>query len=265
MKAVAKRSDQAAEASLEEIAALALEFGKSLMQVGSSARQIEKVVGNVAHAAGAEGVEVFVEYSCISVTLGRGEQKITRTSKNPPMGVNECLYRALTNVGLRTEEQGLTATDLRAELLRLHHDASRHSDWLIALAAGIACAAFGRLMGASWLGVGPIFVAAAFGQILRRKLALQHINVFVSATLVAFLASFVCALTSRRLGSATVTTDMIATVLLLVPGVAVFNALYDILEGRPAIGSARAVWVIAMLLFMTAGVWLAQSLLEVSL
>ena len=264
MKAVAKAIDGATESSLEEIAAVALEFGKSLMQVGSSARQIEEVVANVAHAAGAQRVEVIAEYSSISITVGLGEQKITRTSKNPPMGVNESLYRALVGAGWSAKEQDLTATDLRAELLRLHRDTSRHSDWLIAVAVGIACAAFGRLMGASWFGVGPIFVAAALGQILRRKLALRHMNVFVSATLVAFVASFVCAITSRRLGSLTVTTDMVATVLLLVPGVAVFNALYDILEGRPAIGSARAVWVIAMLVFMTAGIWFAQSLLGVA-
>jgi uncharacterized membrane protein YjjP (DUF1212 family) len=33
---------------------------------------------------------------------------------------------------------------------------------------------------------------------------------------------------------------MIAPVLLLVPGVPAFNAQYDILEGRPTLGSARA-------------------------
>ncbi len=53
---------------------------------------------------------------------------------------------------------------------------------------------------------------------------------------------------------------MIATVLLLVPGVPAFNAQYDLLDGRPALGAARALWAIVVLVFMTAGVWLAQSL-----
>jgi uncharacterized membrane protein YjjP (DUF1212 family) len=53
---------------------------------------------------------------------------------------------------------------------------------------------------------------------------------------------------------------MIATDLLLVPGVPAFNAQYDILEGRPTLGSARALWVVVMLLFMTVGIWLAQGL-----
>jgi uncharacterized membrane protein YjjP (DUF1212 family) len=55
---------------------------------------------------------------------------------------------------------------------------------------------------------------------------------------------------------------MIATVLLLVPGVPAFNAQYDILQGRPSLGSARAIWVLVMMVFMTVGVWFAQGLLR---
>jgi uncharacterized membrane protein YjjP (DUF1212 family) len=54
---------------------------------------------------------------------------------------------------------------------------------------------------------------------------------------------------------------MIATVLLLVPGVPAFNAQHDILGGHPTLGSARAVFVLVMLVFMTLGVWLAQGFL----
>ena len=54
---------------------------------------------------------------------------------------------------------------------------------------------------------------------------------------------------------------MIAGVLLLVPGVPSLNALNDILEGRPTLGSARAVWVAVTLIFLTVGVWLGQMLL----
>jgi len=201
----------------------------------------------------------------LSITLELDEQKINRTSKNGPIGVNENLYRQLINVVSRTEQRAMTVPDLRAHLLRLRRDTRPHPDWLIALGVGVACAAFGRLMGADWRGVVPIFLASGLGQTLRWKLAVRHINVFVSAGLVAFSSSFFCALASGWAGSRTVPIDMTAAVLLLVPGVALFNALYDILEGRPTVGSARAVSVIIMLAFMTAGVWMAQSLLGMSL
>jgi hypothetical protein len=124
------------EAFLEEIAAVALEVGKLLMQAGCSARQIEEVESQIAHAAGAGDSEVSVEYSSLSITVGLGELKVTRTCWNRPMGVNESLYRALINVGLRTSQRALTATDLRTELLRLQRDTRPHPDWLICTSSG---------------------------------------------------------------------------------------------------------------------------------
>jgi len=119
---------------------------------------------------------------------------------------------------------------------------------------------FGRLLGVDWAGVGPIFVGAALGQMVRRQLALHHVNSFIAAAVVAVLGSALSGFGARWTGSHTMATDMIAPVLLLVPGVPAFNAQYDILEGHPALGSARAVWVMVMLIFMTVGVWLAQGL-----
>ncbi|HWI58070.1 MAG TPA: threonine/serine exporter family protein, partial [Bacillota bacterium] len=129
------------------------------------------------------------------------------------------------------------------------------------LAVGVACASFGRLLGVDWLGVGPVFVAAAIGQRVRRQLAMRHVNVFIIATLVAFVASALSGLVARWAGSKTVETAMTAAVLLLVPGVPSLNAQNDILEGRPTLGSARAVWVAVILVFLTIGVWLGQMLL----
>jgi uncharacterized membrane protein YjjP (DUF1212 family) len=126
---------------------------------------------------------------------------------------------------------------------------------------GLACAAFGRLLGVDWLGVGPIFAGAGLGQYLRRLCADRRVNVFIAAAAVAFLASVVAGLSARWLKSQTVDIAMVSAVLLLVPGVPVLNAQNDILEGRPTLGSARAVWVVVLLVFLTVGVWLGRALL----
>jgi uncharacterized membrane protein YjjP (DUF1212 family) len=54
---------------------------------------------------------------------------------------------------------------------------------------------------------------------------------------------------------------MIASILLLVPGVPAVNAQSDILEGHPTLGSARAVTVVMILIFVAAGLWIGQILL----
>jgi len=137
----------------------------------------------------------------------------------------------------------------------------RYPGWFVDIAVGLACASFGRLLGVDWLAFGSVFAAATIGQYFRRKLLSRHVNVFITATLVSFLASVLGGIGSRLAGSSTVETAMTAAVLLLVPGVPSLNAQYDILNGRPTLGSARAVWVVVILIFITIGVWLSQMVL----
>lgn len=246
---------------LEEIAVLALEFGRLLMECGSSAHHVDEISTQVAVGLGAERLDLQVGYASLAITIGVGTDVVTLTRKVGPLGVNEDLYRALSAAAARIGQGTFTITEARAELTHLLQDSSRHPDLVVAVAVGVACAAFGRLLGVDWAGAGPIFFAAALAQMVRRQLAVHNVNVFISAASVAFLGSTLCGFGARWAGSHTVATDMIAPMLLLVPGVASFNAQYDILEGNPTLGSARAVWVLVMLVFMTVGVWLAQGLL----
>ncbi len=247
--------------SLEEIAMLALEFGRLLMEAGASARSVEEIAAQVAVGLGAERMDLRVGYASLAITIGIGPDGITRMRKVGPLGVNQSLDHALRVAAAQIEQGSYTVAEARAELDRLVRACPRHPDWLVAASVGVACAAFGRLLGVDWWGVGPIFAAAALGQMVRRQLALRNVNVFISATLVAFLASTVSGLGARWAGSQTVATSMASAVLLLVPGVPSLNAQNDILEGRPTLGSARAVWVAVILVFITAGLWLAQGLL----
>jgi uncharacterized membrane protein YjjP (DUF1212 family) len=256
-----KASNSQRRESLEEIAMLALEFGRLLMEAGASARSVEDVTSQVALGLGAERMDLRVGYASLAITIGIGSEGITRMRKVGPLGVNQSIDHALRTTAARIEEGGFTVAEARAELDHLVRASPRHADWIVAVAVGVACAAFGRLLGVDWAGIGPIFAGAALGQAVRRQLALHKVNVFVAATVVAFLSSTLCALGARWAGSTTVATDMTVAVLLLVPGVPSLNAQNDILEGRPTLGSARAVWVAVILVFITAGVWLAQGLL----
>jgi uncharacterized membrane protein YjjP (DUF1212 family) len=244
--------------ALEEIAMLAMEFGRLLMECGASAQIVDEYAGRIARGLGAERVDLRIGYASLAITVGIGGEGITRMRKVGGLGVNQRLDQALRQLGRRVEAGELTAAATRAELERLVKETPKHPGWFIDLAVGVACASFGRLLGVDWLAFGPIFCAAAIGQFCRRQLLMRHVNVFITATLVAFLASVLGGLGARMAGSATVDTAMTAAVLLLVPGVPALNAQYDILDGRPTLGSARVVWVGVILIFLTAGVWLGQ-------
>lgn len=246
---------------LEEIAMAALEFGRILMESGASGHFVDAITAQVARGLGADRVDLRIGYASLAITIGIGPEGITRMRKVGPLGVNQRLDHALWALADRVERGELTLAQTRAELDRVVRETPRHTGWFVAVSVGLACAAFGRLLGVDWAGVGPVFIAATIGQAVRRQLALRHVNVFISATIIAFLGAVLGGIGARWAGSRTVDTAMTAAVLLLVPGVPSLNAQNDILEGRPTLGSARAVWVGVILVFITAGVWLGQALL----
>lgn len=247
--------------SLEATAILALEFGRLLMEAGAGAGDVEEIAVQVAAGLGASRADLRVGYASLAITIGVGSAGITRMRKVGPLGVNQRLGQALRAAAARIERERPAVEEAREELDRVLGASTRHPDWLVAVAVGVACGAFGRLLGVDWAGVGPIFGAAGVGQLVRRQLAIRHVNVFVAAAAVACLAATVSGLVARWAGSQTVAAAMGAAVLLLVPGVPAINAQNDILEGRPTLGSARAVWVAVMLIFIAAGVGLAQAVL----
>ena len=246
--------------ALEPLAMVALDAGRMLMEAGASANSIDAIVTKFARGLGADRVDLRIGYASLAITIGIGPNGITRMREVGHLGVNQRLDQELWRLAARVARHELTAEQTRAELDRLTTKPPRHSAWIMAVAVGLACAAFGRLLRVDWPGTGPVFVAAALGQLLRRELLARHVNVFICATLVSFVSSLLGGLGAHLAHSDTITTAMIASILLLVPGVPSVNALSDILDGHPTLGSARAVTVAVILIFVAAGLWFAQVL-----
>jgi uncharacterized membrane protein YjjP (DUF1212 family) len=252
--------DSGATPALEPIAMVALDAGRMLMESGASAMNIDAIVAKFARGLGAERVDLRIGYASLAITIVIGHNGITRMREVGHLGVNQQLDQEIWRLAARLEKQRLTVEQTRAELDRIATKTKRHSPWVMAIAVGLACAAFGRLLKVDWAGTGPVFLAATIGQYVRRDLLSRHANVFIAATAVAFLSSLIGGLGAHWAGSGTVTTAMIASILLLVPGIPCVNAQSDILEGHPTLGSARTVTVAVLLIFVAVGLWLAQVL-----
>lgn len=247
--------------SLERAAMVALRVGRVLMESGAKAEVVQQGASMVAKGLGAEEVYCRVGYASISMTLSAGFHTITRMMGVGGIGVNLQLNHGLRQLCSKVAKGGMTAAEVSEELTLLVERTRRHHWVVMALAAGIACASFGRLLGVDWHAVLPILLAGVVGQAMRYHLLRLGLNSFVMVGLVAFAAAGLSGYGAMLAGSATVKIAMSAAVLLLVPGVPVLNAQTDIMEGHPTLGSARAVTVLMVLVFMTVGVWLAEGVL----
>lgn len=240
----------------------ALNAGRLLMEAGASAHDVDALVSQVARGLGAERVDLRIGYASLAITIGIRDNGITRMRKVGPIGVNLRLDHAIRNLAKELQHRGLTPEETSAELGRLVGETPRYAQLFTAIAVGLACAAFGRLLQADWQATGPIFIGAAVAQIVRHAMSARHVNVFIGAAVIAFVGSVLGGFGARLAGSQTVATAMIASILLMVPGVPSLNAQNDILDGRPTLGSARSVWVAVILIFATLGLWLGQVILR---
>ncbi len=247
---------------LEQIANAALRMGRLLMECGGRVRVVHEGMRLVTRGLGAETIGIRTGYASLAVTVGAGAETITRMCEVGRHGVNHRLDLALRRYATEIAEQGGTPQQVQSGLDRLVRGTPHHPLLLVAPATGLACAAFGRLLGVDWLAFLTILIGGTLGQWTRNRLLHRGVNPCVMAAIVAFLAGSIGGWGARLLGSGSVDMALMASTLLLVPGVPATNAQTDIMEGYPTVGSARAVWVAMIMVFSTTGIWGADALLR---
>ncbi|OLS43482.1 threonine/serine exporter family protein [Rhodovulum sp. BSW8] len=245
---------------LEQIAMTALQAGVLLTETGGKSLLVKEGMRKIAEGLGAEEVHARIGFASLAITVTHGENTITRMTGTGGHGVNMRLNHAIRDLCVEVEKGGQTAEQVREALTRLKAGTPHHPRVVIALAAGIACAAFGRLLGVDWAAFGPVLAASTAAQWVRVSLLRRGTNTFVLTALVACLAASLAGLLAIPAGSHMIETAMTAAVLLLVPGVPAMNAQTDIMEGHPTTGSARFVTVGMILVFITVGISAARLL-----
>ena len=246
---------------LEKIANAALKVGRILMECGARVNVVREGMRLVAQGLGANVVGERVGYASLTLTVGSGDETITRMIDVGAHGVNYRLDVAVRRYATKVAREGGAPQEVHETIDRLVRETRRHPLWLVAPATGLACAAFGRLLGVDGPAFLPILVAGAVGQWIRAKLHARGTNPCLIAAVIAFIAGAIGGFGARAAGSSSAEMALIASTLLLVPGVPATNAQTDIMEGFPTVGSARAVSVAMIMVFATIGIWGAEAVL----
>lgn len=137
----------------------------------------------------------------------------------------------------------------------------RYPRWLVVLMVGLSCACFCKLNKGGWDGALVTFFASSIAMYVRQLLTHRQLHPQINFCITAFVATTVSGLLLRLPQLAnTPTIAMAASVLLLVPGFPLINAVADMFKGHINTGLAR--WAIASLLTLATciGVVMAMTL-----
>ena len=130
----------------------------------------------------------------------------------------------------------------------------------------VACAnaAFCRLFEGDATAMGLVFIATLAGFYLRQLLVRWRVDGKIVFFLCAFAASLLAAPGVLFHWGTTPQTALAASVLFLIPGIPLINAMLDIMDGHALMGFARAVQASILIACIALGLALTMALLGVS-
>jgi len=239
------------------ITRMAITAGQMMQEHGAESRLIEQAMTRIGVGLGCESIEMAISADAIVLTSLHHGRCITTTRKIRDKGINMQVVCDVLRVCVMVDKQLLNALDVRLRLARIRP--FHYNRWLVVFLIGLSCASFSHLFGADWPGFGITFVAAASAMFLRQEFAKRHHSVLINFGCSAFVATTIASGAALTGWSGTPDLVMAASVLLLVPGFPLINAVLDLVKGHVNMGIAR--WSFASLLVMSIaiGIILAMS------
>jgi len=239
-----------------ELTRVAVYAGQILHQHGAESRVIEQTVQRIGIALGADSVELSLSPDAIVITSLFDGHCITTTRRCYDRGINMHMVCEVLRICVMAEKQLLDTKEVNKRLKRLKP--FKHNRWLVVLMVAFSCASFSHFFGGDrgvyWL----TFVAAGLTMLLRQELAHRHHNPFINFSIAAFVATSIASLGVIFEIGDNPQIAMAASVLLLVPGFPLINAVSDMLKGHINMGIAR--WIFATLLTVSVSIGIVASM-----
>ncbi len=240
-----------------EITRIIVKAGQMLAQFGAESRIIEQTTVRLGMALGLESVEMAISSSAIVLTsLYRGSC-VTTTRRVREHGINMQVVCEIQRICIMTEKALIGAREVRQRLEAI--TPFHYHPWLVVPMVGLSCGAFSLLFGGDW----PIFLVTCFSASVamrvRQLIARHHHSPLINFAATGFIATLLSSSATFFGWGEQPYLAMAASVLLLVPGFPLINAVSDMVKGYFNMGLAR--WGTATLLTISAaiGIILAMS------
>lgn len=238
---------------------LCIQCGLFLLQHGAESALVEELSTRLGHALGMDSVESAISSNAIVLTTIKDGLCLTSTRKNSNRGINMHVVTEVQHIVIMAEHKLLDSQGVGKRFAQIKP--LRYPRWLVVVMVGLSCACFCKLNNGGWDGAIITFCASTIAMYIRQMLTYRSIHPQLNFGLTAFVATTISGLMLKISAfHQTSTIAMAASVLLLVPGFPLINAVADMFKGHINTGLAR--WAIASLLTLATciGVVMAMTL-----
>lgn len=230
------------------VSRLIVQAGQMLLSHGAESALVADIMHRIGLASGADEVEVALTPNAIVITTLFDSKCMTTTRQIADRGINMRVITQIQHICIEMETKNLSFTDAQQKLNAIVP--VRYNRWLVVFMIGLSCAAFSRLAGGDMSIFLVTFVAASAGMVVRQEIGHRQFNPMINFTATAFVTSLISSqAVVYNLGNQPFIA-MASSVLMLVPGVPLINAVADMVKGYVSMGIARFV-IASMLTFST--------------
>jgi uncharacterized membrane protein YjjP (DUF1212 family) len=245
-------------AALEEIGDLLLDIGSKLMVSGASTERVRITVDRMGEALGCD-LELFITHRALSMSIknlsnGRSHSGILRT---PPHGVNYSLVSAISILSWRTVKEKWTPRQIKEEIARMEA-LPRYPRTLVLVLVAFAGASFCRIFGGDGMEMANAFLATLLGLFVLQQARSMRFNGYLCVFMASISASMVSGIGYKLGLSDTMEHAFAASVLFLIPGIPLINALTDMIDGNILNGMVRGVHAFLTIFSVAVGLLFAM-------
>ncbi|MGE9294330.1 MAG: threonine/serine exporter family protein [Puniceicoccales bacterium] len=245
---------------MHRIAKLLLRTARMLLEHGAETRRVFETMESMGKRLGVEDLHILVTHRSVMVTVGSETDAVTQIIRVGTLGVNMTTVSAISRVYHGLPQAVVAPEVVERELDRISAISPHYPRWMVLAFAGLSCGGFSQLFGGDWLALVAASAAASCGLFVRQELHKRSFQPLLCVFAAAFVSVVLSVFIGQVLATGTPAAAHAASVLYLVPGVPMINAVADLVKGHLLTGLARAISILLIGFCVSLAVVLAINL-----
>lgn len=235
--------------------------GRLIMECGGETYRVEETITRMGRAFGLKDVESFAVPSGVFISY-RGQDGDIRTAVKRVRRSGTDLTRVdeVNAVSRQVEAEGLSCEDAMARLEEIARRKPLISQRVLVVAAAVSSGGWAMLFGGWGWDFACGVVVGALVQLLAQLLSRFHMQALVSTLLGSFVAALLPMAFHHLTGLGTVDVIVAGTLMPMLPGLAMTNAVQDTMRGDMVSGLSHGVSAVLTAALVAGGALMAASL-----
>ncbi|MCL1092495.1 threonine/serine exporter family protein [Shewanella kaireitica] len=227
-----------------------------LLAYGADSELVEEISQRLGYALGLVSVEISISSNSLVLTSLVHGRCITTTRRTREHGINMTIVCELQRICLLTEKGIYGLNEVRKRVARI--EPKTYPAKYVVPMIGLSCASFCHLFGGDIAACVITFMASAIGMFVRLSIAKRHFNLLLNFSVTAFVTTIIAQTGFQFDLTETPKLPMAASVLMLVPGFPMINAISDMVKGHLNVGISR--WGHATLLTLASVIGITMAM-----